>query len=223
MSVTLTISETIAGAEVSDTLEGGDTGLDYGQVVSGSYAPLVDQVGNDGALDIFIRHDAVDDPITDVKLYVQTYTGTYGGANSSAADFTTLSNYGSSDTGATANNSDGNSRGLHIDMSWNVATLSQFDYSRETSGQKRIFGKTYTTKTGLSLANAFALHVDAMSYWNGSVEADATTPETGKIGISSDSVLGNRGHYKARWYLNSGALEGGILQYDQVYAYSYTS
>jgi hypothetical protein len=65
--------------------------------------------------------------------------------------------------------------------------------------------------------------VDACSYWNGSSEVDATTPVTGKIGKSSDTVLGNRGHFKKRFYLNTGATAGGILQYDYVVAYSYTA
>jgi hypothetical protein len=223
MAVTLTVSETVTGANVSDSLAGGSTGLDIGQVTNGQYAPLILQSANTGHQDVFIRHNAVVDPITDVKFYIQQYTGVYGGANSAAADFTTLSGYGAADTGATANNNDGNSRGLHIDMSWDVATASQFAYSREATGQKRIFGKSYTGKDGLSLANSFDLHVDACSYWNGSSEVDATTPVTGKIGKSTDTVLGNRGHIRMRAYLHTGSVDGGILQYDTVIAYAYTA
>lgn len=223
MAVTLTVSETIAGANVSDSLAGGSTGLDYGQVTNGQYCPLISQAANTGHQDIFVRHDAVVDPITDFKFYIGVYTGTYGGANSAAADFTTLSNYGAADTGATANNNDGNSRGLHMDMSWDVATASQFSYAREATGQKRIFGKTYSGKDGLSLANAFDLHVDACSYWDGSTEVDATTPVTGKIGKSTDTVLGNRAHIRKRVYLHTGAVDGGIVQYDEILAYAYTA
>lgn len=223
MSVSLIVSETITGANASDSLAGGSTGLDIGQVTNGQYAPLILQSANTGHQDVFIRHDAVVDPITDVKFYAAQYTGTYGGANSAAADFTTLGAYGAADTGATANNSDGLSRGLHIDMSWDVATASQFAYTRESTGQKRIFGKSYTGKDGLSLANAFDMHVDAASYWNGSSEVDATTPVTGKIGKSSDTVLGNRGHIRKRVYLHTAAVDGGILQYDFVIGFAYTA
>jgi hypothetical protein len=223
MAVTLVVSETITGANVSDTLAGGSTGLDLGQVTNGQYAPLTLQSANSGEQSIFVRHDAVVDPITDVKLYVAQFSGTYGGANTAAADFTTLGNYGAADTGATANNSDGLSRGLHVDMSWDVATASQFAYTREATGQKRIFGKTYSAKDGLSLAQAHDLHVDACSYWNGSSEIDATTPVTGKIGKASDTVLGNRAHIRARAYLNTAATEGGILQHDVVLSYAYTA
>lgn len=223
MAVLLVVSETVTGGEVADVLAGASTGQDYGQVVSGSYAPVIDQPSNDGAAEMYLSHDATIDPITDVKSYVAQFTGTYGGANSAAADFTTLSNYGAADGGATANNSDGLSRGLHMDMSWNVSQVNQFSYSREASGQKRIYGKNYSGLTGLSLALAFPLHVDACSYWNGTTEVDATTPVTGQIGKASDSVLGNRGHVKDRFNLNSAATEGGILQFDRVWAYSYTA
>lgn len=223
MAVTLTASETIAGANVSDSLAGGSTGLDLGQVTNGQYAPLISQASNTGHQDLFIRHDAVVDPITDVKFYIAQYSGVYGGANTAAADFTTLSNYGAADTGATANNNDGNSRGLHMDMSWDVVTASQFSYAREAGGQMRIFGKSYSGDDGLSLANAFDLHVDACSYWDGSTEADATTPVTGKIGKSTDTVLGNRAHIRLRAYLHTASVDGGILQYDTVISYAYTA
>lgn len=223
MAVVLTVSETVTGSEVSDTLAGSSTGLDFGQVVAGSYAPVTSQSANTGYQDVYLRHDAVVDQITNVAMYVAQYTGTYGGANSAAADFTTLTGYGSSDSGATKNNTDGFSRGLHMDMDWQVSTANQFDYSREATGQMRIFGKTYSGLDGIALGTAFPMHADAASYWNGSSEIDATTPVTGKIGISTDTVLGNRGHIKKRFYLHSAATDGGILQFDIVYSYSYTA
>ena len=229
MSVTLTVSETITGANASDTLAGGSTGLDLGQTTNGQYAPLTLQSANTGHQDIFLRHDAVVDPITDVKFYIAQFSGVYGGAGTAAADFTTVSNYGAADLAAgaaTANNGDGLSRGSHIDMSWDVSVASQFGYARETSGQKRIFGSTnalYGGKTGLSLALAFDMHVDAASYWNGATEVDATTPVTGKIGKSTDTVLGNRGHIRNRFYLHTGETNGGVVQYDTVCSFAYTA
>ena len=223
MTVTLTVSETVTGAEVSDVLAGADTGLDLGQVVNGAYSPITSQASNTGEQVVYIRHDATIDPVTNVKTYVDTFSGTYGGADSAANDFTTLTNYGSSDSGATKNNDDGNSRGLHIDMDWQVTSANQFDYSRDGT-QMRIYGKDYGAGLdGASQAQAFDAHVDAMSYWNGAAEVDATTPETGKIGISTDAVLGNRMNLKKRFYLHSGATEGGILQYDWVISYSFTA
>lgn len=223
MSVLLVVSETVTGAEVSDALEGGDTGLDFGQVSNGSYSPLSSQVANTGHQDIYLSHNAVVDEITSVKTYVAQFSGTYGGADTAADDLTTLLAYGASDTGATKNNTDGNSEGLHIDQDWQVSTANQFDYSREATGQKRIYGKDYSGLDGSDLANAFPLHADACSFWNGSSEIDATTPVTGKIGLAADTVLGNRGHLKSRFYLSSGTADGGILQWDWVFAYSYTA
>lgn len=223
MAVTLTISETAAGAAAADSLSGGSTGIDLGQVTNGQYAPLTLQSANTGHQDVFIRHDAVVDPITDVKFYLAQYTGTYGGANTAAADFTTVGAYGAADSGATTNNGDGLSRGVHIDMDWQVATASQFGYSREAAGNMRIFGKSYSGNTGLSLALAFDMHVDAASYWNGASEVDATTPVTGKIGKSTDTVLGNRGHIRERFYLHTGEINGGIVQFDYVTSFAYTS
>jgi hypothetical protein len=224
MAVNLTVSNTVNGAEVSDALSGGSTGIDFGQVANGSYAPIISQVANTGAMDIFIRHDATIDPITNVKLYVGQYSGTYGGANSASADLTSLLAYGAADTGATKNNSDGLSQGLHIDMDWGVLSTNQFDYTRETSGQKRIFGKTYAGGLkGDSLTSAFLLKDTAMSYYDGTTEVAASAPVDGKIGKSSDAALGNRGHLKARFYLDSGATEGGYLQASIVISYSYTA
>lgn len=223
MAVLLTVSETVTGSEVADSLAGSNTGLDLGQVVNGSYSPLISQSANSGAQDLYIRHDGVVDPITSVKFYVDVFSGTYGGPASAAADFTTLTGYGSSDSGATKNNNDGNSRGLHIDMDWQVGAASQFDYSRDGT-QMRIFGKDYGAGLdGASLAQAFNMHVDSASYWDGGSEIDATIPETGKIGISTDTVLGNRCHKKKRFYLHTGAVDGGILQYDYAISYSYTA
>lgn len=224
MTVSLIVSESVTGAEVSDVLAGGSTGLDLGQVTNGAYSPITLQSANTGAQDIFIRHDAVTDPITNVKFYVATYTGIYGGANSAAADITTLLALGLANTGADKNNADGLSRGLHIDMDWQVSTANQFDPTREASGQKRIFGKDAGAGiNGSSLALGFTMHADAASYWNGSSEVDATTPVAGSIGKSTDTVLGNRGHFKGRFYLNSAAVDGGILQWSTVISYSFTS
>jgi hypothetical protein len=223
MAVTLTVSETITGANASDSLSGGSTGLDLGQATNGQYSPIILQSANTGHQDLFLRHDAVVDPITDVKFYIAQFSGVYGGATSAAADFTTVGNYGAADAGTTTNNGDGLSRGSHIDMSWDVSTASQFGYSREASGQKRIFGKSYSGNTGLSIALAFDLHVDACSYWNGASEVDATLPVTGKIGKSTDTVLGNRGHIRNRFYLHTAETNGGVVQYDTVCSFAYTA
>lgn len=226
MTVVMTVSKTAAGADVSDTLAGGSLGLDIGQTVPSSYTPITSQAANTGAQHVFLYHDAVVDPVTSVGFYVDPYTGAYGGANSAAADYAALLALGLADAGTTNNNSDpggGLSRGLHMDMSWNIDDTTQFAYAREASGQKRIFGKVYSGLDGAMITTAFPLHVDAMSYWNGTTEVDATVPVTGSIGKSSDTVLGNRGHIRMRFYLHVGASEGGVMQVDWIGKFSYTA
>ena len=224
MTVSLTVSNTtVVGPEANDALAGGGTGIDFGQVSNGGYSPVLVQEQNTGALDIWVSHDAEIDPITSVKIYAAPYTGTYGGANSAEADFTALLNYGASDIGASKNNADGFSRGLHLDLDWKVSPANQFDYSREAAGNKRIFGKDYAGFDGSDLTKSFKLHADAMSYWNGVSEVDATDPVEATIGKSDDEQLGNRGHFKARFYLNKDATEGGFLQNSLVIAYSFTA
>jgi hypothetical protein len=88
----------------------------------------------------------------------------------------------------------------------------------------RIFGKDYTGLDGTSSTTAFPLHVNAMSYWDGITEADASAPVTGTIGGSTDTgTLGNRGHIKTRFYLHTAATEGGIFQYSTIVNYAHTS
>lgn len=221
MAVTLTIAKTLSGTQVADALAGGGTGLDLGQVVNGKYAPLSDQVSNTGHQDVYAYHDAAVDPITDVKTYIGEFSQTYGGADSAANDLSTLIAKGQADNEATANNSDGLAAGFRIEHAGiGISGLgaSAFLPSR---AQVEIYGNNGTD--GIDLASAFDLHVDAMVYDDSSSEVDATTPVTGQIGKSGDSVLGDNAHVGVRMYLEEAAPDGGILQWDWVWAYSFTA
>ena len=94
--VDLTISETLDGAQIADALSGGGTGTSLGQLTNGSYTPVTSKAANTGRQDWFIRHNAVNDPITDGKIHIQEYgvgtAFTYGGpaARFAAGGFTTL-------------------------------------------------------------------------------------------------------------------------------------
>lgn len=225
--VTLKItSSPSATSDIADALSGGDTGADLGQATNGSYAPLVGaQAANGGAKSLILRHDATVDPITNVAFYLAEFSGTYGGPGSSSpsADLTTLFGQGSSDAGGYANNSDGLSSGLHMDMSYAVATASQFAPARESTGQKRIFGKTYALVTVGTQNDPISLHEDAAFYWNGSIKVAPSAPEAGKVGKSSDQVLGNRAEVRLRYCLPSSAAIGGIIQWNFVCLFSYTA
>lgn len=226
MAVSLTISEVNGGGNMSDSNAAGSLGMDMGTSSAGIFGPLVNVASNLGHQDIIVRHDAIVDPITSVVISIAAYSGVYGGNSTAALDYSAIGQYGVDDglsAANTANNSDGLSRGLHIDQDWQAPTVTQFSYTREATGQMRIFGKSYTGKTGLTVPNAFPLHVDALSYWNGSTEVDAVTPVTGRIGKTSDNILGNQAHIRARFYLHSAETNGGILQWDTVFTYAATS
>ena len=220
MAVNLTISKTFGGSQVADSLSGGSVGLDLGQVENSQFVPITNQSANTGHQDIMVRHDATVDPITDVKTYIAEYSGTYGGADSAANDIATLIAQGNADNEATANNSDGNAQGFRIEHAGIDAGTLGASFFLPSRAQVNIYGNNNTD--GIDLASAFDLHVDACVYYT-TGEADATTPETGKIGISTDSVLGNYAHVAVRYYLNDAATAGGILQWDWTWAYSYTA
>jgi hypothetical protein len=213
MSVALLISETAGGGAASDSLAGGGTGIDFGVVSNGGFTPRQD---------IYISSNAVDNPITDLKFYIAPYTSApYGGARTAAADFQRIADYGAANAGATADNSDGLSSGIHMDMSWDAS--GNFQPTRAATGQLVVFGKTVNGKNGLSLATAFDCHVDAMSYFDGTTEVDATGPVQGEIGVETDAVRGNRAHIKISFYLPSNATEGGTAQIEFVIGFAYTS
>ena len=231
MSVLLTVSETITGTQFADALAGGGTGIDFGAVITGQYGPIVNQTLNTGHLDAFIKHDAVVDPITDVKTFLQQFgSGTgfaYGGANTAALDIAKLLNMGNADSmsGAVGNNSDGLGNGLHIDMDWDVSTTSQFLNSRIASNFVRIYGDNggSVSGDGRSLATAFTMKADAMSYNNAGTETAPSLAVDGKIGKTGDTVLGDRAHPRLRFYMRQDETEGGIIQGEFVIGYSFTA
>lgn len=221
MAVNLTISKTLGGTAVADSLAGGSTGLDYGQVINSQYTPIINQTSNLGHQDIYIRHDATVDEIDDFKTFVTTYSGVYGGAASAAADIATLIAKGQADNEATANNSDGLAGGLRVEHNGREISTLGLNAFLPSRAQVNIYGNNGTD--GIDLASAFDLHVDALLYNNTGTPVDATAPVTGKIGKSGDTVLGDVAHVGKRFYLEDSAPDGGILQWDSVYAYSFTA
>lgn len=226
MAVTLTISETLDGAAISDSLAGGGSGVDLGSVTNGQYAPIGVQANNEGAQTLYIRHDATIDPITDVKTFLQQYgTGTgftYGGADTAADDYTTLLNEGNA-SGSSKNNLDGNSSGIWIDMDADASTTNQFDQAAFPALVK-IYGDNggAASGDGIDLASAFTMVGDAMVIDSGG-ETLATNPVDGQIGKDGDLVLGDNAKIKLRSYLRGNFAQGGILQYELVVSYSFTA
>lgn len=222
MAVSLTVSESINGTAVADSLAGGGSGVDMGSCVNSSFCPVTDKSLNQGEKSLYIRHDAVNNPITDVKFFIQQYgvgTGfTYGGAQSAATDYATMQSLGQA-SGSSKNNADGNSGGLWIDMDWDSNDTTRFDQASFPSIVK-IHGDGGTD--GIDLASAFGLITNAMVY-DAPGETAATAPVAGQIGISTDTALGTRAHINLRLYLPSTHPDGGIIQFEWVIAYSFTS
>ncbi len=222
MAVSLTISKILnPPTQVSDALAGGGTGLNLGQVVNNSYAPVISKAANTGYQSIYMSHDAAIDPITEVKTFIAQYSASYGGAKSAALDFAELVSKGQNDSEVSSNNSDGLSGGLRIEHAGqNIAGLgmSAFLPSR---AQVKIYGNNGTD--GIDLASAFDLHVDALGHNNAGVWADAITPVTGKIGKAGDTTLGDTAWIGLRFYLEALASDGGIMQWDWVTSYAYTA
>lgn len=240
MAVSLIVSKLIAGAAVADTLAGGGTGLDYGNVTNGSYAPLTTQSANTGAQDFFVRANSTTDPVTAIKLYIVDYTttgATWGGGNiSSAADLTALTSLGSASS-SSKNNNDGLSGGLWTEVDWTASTTNQFDLATRPS-RVLVFGKNgvatvtgspdNSAKNGTTSTLAFDVGADANSYYNGTTEADATTPVNGQLAgtgqiTATQAVLGNRLHLRNRIYIPTSFADGGIFQFAHALQFSFTS
>jgi hypothetical protein len=219
--VNATLSDTLNGAAVADALAGGGSGVDLGQVAANGYAPLINKTANTGARDLYLRHDAVTDPITSCGIYVQNFgVGTafaYGGADSAANDYTNLISIGAS-SGTSKNNSDGLSAGIWIDFDWDVSDVNQFNISGRPTEVFTI-GKS---NAGIDLANNIQIATVAMVYDSGG-ETAAVTPVAGQIGISGDSVLGDNAHMKQRIYIPNTFLGTGIMQIEEVFTYAFTS
>jgi hypothetical protein len=225
MTVSITISESIDGAQVSDSLEGGDTGVDLGSVSNGLWAPFTaPQSSNLGAQVLYIHHDATIDPITGLKVHIEEFSGTYGGARTAADDYTAIKALGNA-SGSSKNNIDGNSGGLWLDMDSDVSAINQFDWATNGIGQGgndtvAIFGDSGTD--GIDEASAFQIAAAAMVY-DDAGEQQPSAAEAGKVGKSGDTVLGDNAKLKFRIYLPSSHAEGGIYQHDYVYTYSFTA
>jgi hypothetical protein len=224
---TLANSNTTAPVQFSDSLSGGGTGIDFGQVSSGSYAPIVDKSANTGAQVVYLSHDALVDPITDLEIYLDEYSQTYGGGVNPASDLASIGTEGAASSFGPSekNNSSGLASGVWLDFKYDANNVNQFDAS---TNPVLIFNRF--TPTGMSSGDPLPFPLDPCMYAPDSVsEAAPSAPQAGKIGKSSgsgfagDSVLGNRAKLRKRVYLRSSFPNSGIFQFDFVYRFSFTS
>lgn len=222
MAVDLKVNDSIdPSTNISDSLEGGGTGLDLGSVVSASYAPLTDINLNQGKQDLYIQHDGTN-KITNLRVFIGTFgvgTGfTYGGQRTAATDFTNLKALGNA-SGSSKNNADGNSGGLWMDMDWSHDDSSRFDVAVYPD-EVKIFGDN--AADGIDLGSAFTIVSEAMSY-SAPPETAPSAPVDGELGPVGNTVLGDNAHIMYRIYLPSGHGDAGVWQAELVYAYSFTS
>lgn len=234
MAVTLFVCPSLASSnistpsEFSDSLAGGGTGLNLGQVVNGLYAPIASKASNTGAQDIYISHDATVDPITNLRVNIEQFSASYGGAVTASSDFTKIVNEGSLSTSGAGdkNNANGTSSGLWMDFDRSISEVNQFDVNTRPSTVK-IFGKA---GAGVNEGSSITVPSVSMIYAaTSSSEATPSAPEAGKIGLSTaggfggDSTLGNRAKIKTRIYLRTAFEDGGVFQVDYVFRYSFTA
>ena len=234
MAVTVTISETSGGAVVSDALSGGGTGWDIGAVVNGGFTGLVAPLSaNTGSNDLYIFHDAVTDPLTNLSVYLEQYSQAYGGVATAAQDFARLQTLAEA-TGSNKNNADGLTQGFWIDMNWDALVPNQFDYANfgpvadtivtgAGGGAVRVMRRTdggNITDPGSELSDritvlASAMFLDPLTVPSG--------PLDGTIGKAADAVLGDRCKIKHRLYLEEAETTSGIIQWDETFAFTYTA
>lgn len=100
MTVALTVSKTLGGAEITDSLDGGESGYNLGTTNGGEVSPTQNP--------LYIKHNGTA-KITALSFYIGAYTGTYGGDYTAAADLTKTIAHG--DAGF----------GIEIDMDYDAA------------------------------------------------------------------------------------------------------
>lgn len=188
--VTLSVSKTVSGANVNDTLSGGSTGVDLGTVANGAFS---------NTTNLFVKHDGAQ-KITGLSYYIQSFTGTYGGNYTASADYAKLLALGDAGTPA----------GLQVDEVWNSSPNFQTFYQVKTGNAD-------------SFANRRVVPTTAMSRNNSGTEVGATTPVAGEVGPTGNTVIGDRAHVRERISIPSAEVDGGIRQFDAVFAYNYTT
>lgn len=248
MAVNLTVSETLDGSQVADTLadSGGGpfTGIDLGSVTNGSYSPQTAGT-NAGNKPLFVRHDATVDQITDTKTYIAEYNtnlpNTYGGADTVGNDYTRIKAMGSN-SGDSKDNSDNLSQGIWVDHDATTSEANQFDYTARGTDGTTTNGNGTIIKYGdnsdamaVSLATAFIIPSEAMvidsDQTAGSIPVPpspsagfiASAPVDGEIGINGSGTLGDNAFLKMRVYIAGSETQGGIHQVEWVIAYSFTA
>jgi hypothetical protein len=193
MTVAISVAKTLTGSSVADALAGGSAGYDMG-----SSRANTDQVPVNA---FYISHDG-GDFIENLSVYIQNYTGTYGGDYSAGADKAKILAHGDAATG-----------GLQIEETATALVGTPW------------FGSPYTIKTGFgdSYANRRLVPATAMTYNNGGTAQAPSAPVAGKVGSIGDSALGDRALLRKRYLVPVSETLGGKRQFDFVYTFNFTT
>jgi hypothetical protein len=222
----LTVSDVfpvVLGSNISDSISGGgggQTGWNIGSITSGQWGPITDKATNVGHKDLYMAHDGAN-KITNVSFYVAefgTTTGySYGGSDTSSNDYANIKAQGSA-SGTSKNNADNNSRGLWVEMQWDVSDVNRFDIGSRSTLVKT-FGKA---SQGIDDATAFTAAAEGMVYNSGG-ETAGSAPLAGEIGAAGDTVLGDTFHGQFRHYMEANPTLSSTVQYELVGRFAFTS
>ncbi len=153
MAVDLTLTKTIAGSAISDTLTGGSTGLNFGISSRGDPVPTQQT--------LFIKHNGINE-ITNLALHVQAYTGVYAGNYSASADLAKLKAHGDLNCG------------LQVDMRWDGSPRFSAFTQIKTGVGDAFATRVVITDDAMSRNNS-GTEVDASAAVDGSVGATGNT------------------------------------------------
>jgi hypothetical protein len=146
-------------------------------------------------VDIYIRHDAENNSITDCSLYVTRYTGSdYSGANGADDDYSEVLSWG--DTSGSGSHSGG---GLYLNQN-HSSSFPTVDWHPFRSG--------YGSDPNNSIELLQAAINNTGTGW---------TPADGEIPVNGEA------HIKCRWDVPLAASSAGIRFIYLIMAYSYTS
>lgn len=219
MSGVLTVSKTIGGAAVADSLAGGGTGVSFGFCSAGEYSPIVDKDANTGWQALYIKHDGAD-AITDVKTFIRPFNQTYGGVSSSAFDYDLLADQGRRSS-VSANNADGLGTGLRVEQDADLTDSLGASAFLASRAQVKIYG---AGGLGVSYDTGYDLHEDALLWNDAGTPTDASAPTARIIGPAGDTAAGDTALLKLRYYLEAGALAtvNGVRQVNWVVGFNFT-
>jgi hypothetical protein len=146
--------------------------------------------------EIFVRHDG-NNSITDVKMYIRAFSGTYSGAASAALDLAEILGWGDQTSA-----DDFGGFMIHMNATGSYPSGEWPDVSTKTTAEG------YTCRTGVadSVGNAVTLSAATGAASAGTIASGATNQR-----------------FKVRWQVPTNEDTLGIRQWEQILVYNYTS